>query len=183
MHRKIAVTFAAVLLLGSASAGLAQGTGRGGAPSPDRHGRAPTPASEPVDRRGPALGGLRTVAGYRNGRMDQFFNADPGMPSRNQSGSPSNITPTPGIGQPTSQNPSGTLTGGPTGDRAFERKVYERKASERRAGPQTSRTLKRTPNRNRKLSPTGHVPPTSDFRTGGRSAWGCPAIDCCGLFG
>ena len=30
MHRKIAATFAAVLLLGSTSAGFAQGTGRGG---------------------------------------------------------------------------------------------------------------------------------------------------------
>ena len=57
MHRTIAVTFAAVLLLGSTSAGLAQGTGRGGgggagtpgigtAPGIGTGGGARTPASE-----------------------------------------------------------------------------------------------------------------------------------------
>ena len=53
------------------------------------------------------------------------------------------------------------------GRRASERKGSARRASERRAGPAPSRTSRRKP---RQVSPTNHVPPTSDFRAGNRCA-------------
>ena len=93
MHRKIAVTFAAVLLLGSASAGFAQGTGGGRAPSPGTGGGGTGFAPSP---------------GIGTGGMAPSPTPTPGIGT----GSPTNITPTPGIG--TTPNPAGTLTGGPS---------------------------------------------------------------------
>jgi hypothetical protein len=92
MHPKIAVTFAALLLIGSASAGLAQGTGRGGAPSPGTGmggaptpgigagGGAPTPGTGTGGAPTPGIGtGGPAAAGTEGGTL-------PGMPSGNQSG-------------------------------------------------------------------------------------------------
>ena len=83
MHRKIAVTFAAVLLLGSTSAGFAQGTGRGGARTPGAGiGGARTPGiGTGSDRRGtPARQRRRRRrrdARRRNRRIDEFFRHSP----------------------------------------------------------------------------------------------------------
>ena len=155
-HRKLAVILAAVLFAGSASTALAQGTGGARAPSPGIGGGgiggggtfiAPTP-------------GIGTGAMPGTG-----ITPTPGIGT----GAPPNITPTPGIG--TTPNPSGTLTGGPpsaSGRDAFGREASERKqGSERRAKPAAWRTSRRKP---RQVSPTNHVPPTSDFRTGSRCA-------------
>jgi len=90
MHRKIAVTFAAVLLLGGTSAGFAQGTGRGGAPTPGTGmGGAPTPG---IGTGGPARA---PTPGVGTGGSTNSSDTLPGMPSGNQSGNPSG-------------NPSGT---------------------------------------------------------------------------
>ena len=93
MKHQLAAVLAAVLLAGSASTGLAQGTGGGRAPSPGIGGGST---------------GFAPAPGIGTGGMAPSPTPTPGIGT----GSPSNITPTPGIG--TTPNPSGTLTGGPS---------------------------------------------------------------------
>ena len=108
----------------------------------------------------------RAVAGYRNGRDGTQSNADPGY--RN--------------GQPGEHHADAWDRNYPESLRHTYRRASERRASGRRAserkGPRTlglrtpgspapSRTSRRKP---RQVSPTNHVQPTSDFRTGNRCA-------------
>jgi hypothetical protein len=89
MHRKITVTFAAVLLLGSASAGFAQGTGRGGAPTPGTGtGGAPTPGIGTGGPAGAGTGGAgrAPTPGIGTGGSTNSSDTLPGMPSGNQPG-------------------------------------------------------------------------------------------------
>ena len=155
-HPKFVAVLAAMLFVGSAGTALAQGTGGARAPSPGIGGGgigggggtfiAPTP-------------GIGTGASPGTG-----ITPTPGIGT----GTPSNITPTPGIG--TTPNPAGTLTGGPPssgppGERSSSDKLHTSLRTSDRPAP--SRTSRRKP---RQVSPTNHVPPTSDFRTGSRCA-------------
>ena len=94
MHRKIAVTFAAVLLLGSASAGFAQGTGGRGAPTGG-------PAGAGIGNVG--VGGSAPTPGIGVGGRAP-------TPGTGMGGAP-----TPGIGTGGSMNSSDTLPGNPSG--------------------------------------------------------------------
>jgi hypothetical protein len=98
MHRIIAVTFAALLLLGCASAGFAQGTGRssgGGAGTPGI-GMAPGigtggGAGTPGIGTAPGIGAGRGAGtpGVGTGGSTNSSDTLPGMPSGNQSGNQS----------------------------------------------------------------------------------------------
>jgi hypothetical protein len=81
MHRKMAVAFAAVLLLGSTSAGFAQGTGRG------TGGGAATPGIGTA----PGIGTGRGAGtpGVGTGGSTNSSDTLPGMPSGNQPGNQS----------------------------------------------------------------------------------------------
>ena len=94
MHRKMAVTFAAVLLLGSTSAGLAQGTGRGGG------GGAGTPGI-----------GIAPGIGTGGGAGTPGIGTAPGIGTGGGAG-------TPGVGTGGSTNPSDTLPGMPSGNQS-----------------------------------------------------------------
>ena len=94
MHRKKAVTFAAVLLLGSASAGFAQGTGGRGAPTGG-------PAGAGIGNVG--VGGSAPTPGIGVGGRAP-------TPGTGMGGAP-----TPGIGTGGSMNSSDTLPGNPSG--------------------------------------------------------------------
>jgi hypothetical protein len=96
MHRKMAVTFAAVLLLGSTSAGFAQGTGRG-APGGGGAGSPGIGAAPGIGTGGGAgTPGIGTAPGIGTGRG----------------------AGTPGVGTGGSTNPSDTLPGMPSGSQS-----------------------------------------------------------------
>jgi hypothetical protein len=109
MHRKMAVTLAAVLLLGSTAAGFAQGTGRGapgggGAGSPGVGGigiGAGGGAGSPGIGAAPAIG-------TGGGAGTPGIGAAPGIGTGRGAG-------TPGVGTGGSTNPSDTLPGMPSG--------------------------------------------------------------------
>jgi hypothetical protein len=105
MHRKIAATFAAVLLLGSTSAGFAQGTGRGGG------GGAGTPGI-----------GIAPGIGTGGGAGTPGIGIAPGIGTGGGAGTPGIGTGrgagTPGVGTGGSTNPSDTLPGMPSGNQS-----------------------------------------------------------------
>ena len=107
MHRKMAVTFVAVLLLGSTSAGFAQGTGRGapggggaGSPGIGAGGGAGTPGI-----------GAAPGIGTGGGAGTPGIGTAPGIGTGRGAG-------TPGVGTGGSTNPSDTLPGMPSGSQS-----------------------------------------------------------------
>jgi hypothetical protein len=155
---KLVVVLAAMLFGGSAGTALAQGTGGSRAPSP-------------------GIGG-----GGIGGGGGTFIAPTPGIGTGASPGT--GITPTPGIGTgtpcptlrrrlgserpriPQAHSPAGLQAAGlrARGLRATSLRATSLRTSDR---PAPSRTSRRKP---RQVSPTNHVPLTSDFRTGSRCA-------------
>ena len=111
MHRTIAVTFAAVLLLESTSAGFAQGTGRasvGGAGSP---GIGVAPGIGSVGGAGTPGIGVAPGIGTGGGAGTPGIGTAPGIGTGRPAG-------TPGVGTGGSTNSSDTLPGMPSGNQS-----------------------------------------------------------------
>jgi hypothetical protein len=122
MHRTTAVTFAAVLLIGSISAGFAQGTGRGSVGGAGTPGIGTAPGIGSVGGAGtPGIGTAPSI-GTGGSAGTPGVGTAPGIGTGGSAGTPGvgtgKAAGTPGVGSGGSTNPSDTLPGMPAGNQS-----------------------------------------------------------------
>ena len=122
MHRTTAVTFAAVLLIGSISAGFAQGTGRGSVGGAGTPGIGTAPGIGSVGGAGtPGIGTAPSI-GTGGSAGTPGVGTAPGIGTGGSAGTPGvgtgKAAGTPGVGTGGSTNPSDTLPGMPAGNQS-----------------------------------------------------------------